>query len=122
MANSLGAETLGRDEDMAREMRRGGTWRKAVFEVPRGTSPDLVQFRADKYMLRFGKMLEEKDGCTVVVMTLPRHDPVPYPAVPADRDRYAIYAFVRRRPTLVHYEIPDELVPVALKHGLKLAE
>lgn len=97
-----------------------GIWQTATFDVPDGTPEESVQFRSDKYMLKFGDNLESQ-GFTVKMMSRPE----PYKGrVPTEegRKRYRIWAFVKRRPIEMTMDIPDIAVPEMLDLGLKLKE
>ena len=95
-------------------------WERGTFTVPDGVPLDKVKYVAADYMSRMGRTLERK-GYRVERMLPPRESIYLIPYTPG-RTRYDVYAFISKKPELVHYDIPDQLVPEMEALGLKLNE
>ena len=102
-----------------RSLAENGVWERASFTVPLPTSEEKVQWHAGTYQNRFGKHLE-RQGFTVLKMTPPSR--ITNEPVDDDRKKYAIYAWVRRRPSTFTLEVPDEKVLAMMSLGMKLNE
>lgn len=103
----------------------GAVWESGTFTVPmrvgeRVIDEEAVQAVADKYMARFGDVLEKR-GYTVLRMLRPSLDKQQI-GVDPDRRRYVIWAWVKRRPVLLRFNIPDDAVPEMLKAGFALID
>lgn len=98
-------------------------WDKATFDVPVDTPEERVQFYASKWRNIYGKRLEA-EGFTVLALDGPKvyKGELAEAIVDPDRRRYVIWAKVRRRPTLVHVDVPDAIVPGLVEDGLTLEE
>ena len=98
-------------------------WDKATFEVPSDVSEERVQFYAPKWRNIYGKQLEA-EGFTVLALDGPKvyQGGLAEAIVDPDRRRYVIWAKVRRRPALVHVDVPDAIVPGLVGDGLRLEE
>lgn len=96
-------------------------WEQAFFTVPAEVSEERVQFVGEKYRRKFGASLEAR-GFEVLGMDGPNVDRGLVAAGTTDPNRraYAIWAKVRRRPTVVKVQVPDEDVPMYLNAGFKL--
>lgn len=97
-------------------------WQKATFTVPEGVSEERVQFYGDRYIRKFGAVLEA-DGFEVLEMKQPivDHSLVAANITDPNRRPYVIWARIRRRPRTETFDMPDAAVPDLLKAGLKLA-
>ena len=108
-----------------RTLELGGVWERAWFTVPDDVSEERVQFAADKYMRKFGGWLEAK-GFTVLAMREPIREPnrnlqaLWTRTDGADRRRYVIWAWCRRRPIDLVMWVPDSAV--AAMQGLGMSE
>lgn len=103
-------------------------WVNGFFTVPDSISEERVQFAADRYMAKYGEILEKSQskggsGFRVMFMQKPELDDsvVAVGVTDPDRRRYIVWAVVTRAPIKVHVEVPDEDVPLYLMHGYKLA-
>jgi hypothetical protein len=105
-----------------RSLLEDGFWRSAVFTVPGDVDEDRVQFSADKYMRKFGNQLEV-EGFDVRLMTQPGLDRRKSTTLTLeDRRAYVIWAWVKRRPSEIHVDIPDFAVSAMQDVGLRLTE
>ena len=98
-----------------------GVWRTGFFTVPATTHPDRVQFHADDYRRKYGASLE-LEGFEVRYMGQPFQNQLSIHPVDADRRRYEILAWVKRRPVKMTMWIPDRAVPDMQRLGLTLKE
>lgn len=98
-----------------------GLWRKCSFTVPDTTPLDRVMFRSDAYRRQFGAALEI-EGFDVLYMGEPYQNTLSVHPVDADRRRFEINAWVRRRPIEMKFWIPDNAVPAMQGLGLTLRD
>jgi hypothetical protein len=99
---------------------QGGSWERASFTVPTGTSEERVQsVLADRKMSIFGDVLERQDF-KVLMMAKPER--VESRSLEPDRTRYVIWAFCRRRPVEHNLWVPDAAVPAMERQGMELKE
>ena len=105
---------------LQQEALHGKFWTEGCFTVPDDVSEARVQLRADAYMKKYGRVLEEQ-SFSVHCITWPElyHGLLP---VAPDRRKYVIHALVSRRPQVMSFDIPDRMVPEMEKIGLRLAE
>ena len=115
-------------------LAQGGVWQTMVFTVPLSISDERVQDAGAKYRNIFGAHLEErgkkeKDDTKVVAMKGPTrvHQSESSSVwaqglIDPTRKKYRVWAFVTRRPTAIHIDLPDALVPAAQEMGMKLTE
>lgn len=96
-------------------------WEKGSFTVPADVTEERVQFVADTYRRKFGKVLEEQ-GFEVLGMEMPHvgHDVVSVGITEPNRRRYIIWAKVRRRPIEVKVDVPDRQVAGFQRSGFSL--
>ena len=101
--------------------RQRFVWEKASFTVPADVTEERVQFVADKYRRKFGKVLEEH-GFEVLGMEMPHegHDVVSVGITEPNRRRYIIWAKVRRRPVEIRVDVPDRQVAAFQRSGFSL--
>ena len=104
-------------------LARGFTWEANVIRVPIGTPREKVMARLHQLKKNFGNFLEQR-GFTVLWMSGLEPDPHPFltEKVYPGEARYMIYAQATRRPELVHFDMPDHMVPAMQGLGLKLNE
>ncbi|KKM68982.1 hypothetical protein LCGC14_1455460 [marine sediment metagenome] len=102
---------------MDRTLINGGFWERATFTVPKDVSDERVQSYADKYTAKGGKAFEAQ-GFTVLKVTTPRVS-LSHLVTEADRRRYDIYFFLKRKPVEVRVEVPEILHPHMLAKGYR---
>lgn len=102
---------------MEKTLRDGGFWERATFTVPKDVPDERVQFKADKYTRKAGKVFEAQ-GFTIRKVTPPRVS-LSHLVTEADRRRYDIFFFLTRTPILGRIEVPEELDPRMLAMGFK---
>ena len=95
--------------------------------LPKGwkTVQQSPQFGSEKAKAVF-KQTEaecyEKMGFTVLKMSEPEKSSRGWIEAEPDRVQYVIWAYVRRKPEKLHFDIPDAAVPMMISKGLKLEE
>lgn len=104
-----------------RSLEQLGLWRTGFFTVPDTTPADKIEFHWDSYRRKYGAALEA-EGFDVLYMGNPFQNHLSVHPVDADRRRYEIQAWVRRRPKEVHILVPDNAVPQIQRLGLTLKE
>ncbi|KKN67792.1 hypothetical protein LCGC14_0458250 [marine sediment metagenome] len=115
-------------------LAQGGVWQTMVFTVPLSTPEDRVQAAGAKYRNIFGSLLEDrgkrdKDDTKVLGMRGPTRvkqmestSTFAQGLIDPTRKKYCVWAFVTRRPTALHMDIPDALVPAAQEMGMQPTE
>ena len=101
-----------------RSLIEGGFWERATFTVPADTPDERVQFHADKYTAKAAKVFEAQ-GCTVLEVTKPIVS-LGHLVTDADRRRYDIFFWLRRKPVTLEFEIDEKAIPEMQRLGMKL--
>ena len=101
-----------------RSLELGGYWERATFTVPIDTPDERVQFNADKYTAKAAKVYEAQ-GCTVLNFTKPFVS-LGHLVTDADRRRYDIFFWCRRKPITLEFQIPEKAIPEMQRQGMKL--